>query len=376
MKNHYLTKWELYILFVELLRFQNISFSSEVYTSQVRRNLRTLASQPFFHTNQVSNNKIASDVSVYFQDRKTFSGWLSGYLSMYRKDELHRRREIFCSADNSMKRTLQLLQAYQQINSKKALIKSEMDDGTGEVIKANTKARLYEDILMLAQEGKIAIDDVFLDDSSTLRKLTGAEPKFSLRISFLKPIEVIEEKKPEPVSPIINVSVPVSVSVPVTPLISVPAAPVSTSPTLDVANTQQSTSTNAYLGISIDENKDVYFKGKKLGFSSSAKLQLKLLELLIVQKGKMLTRKKVYDHLHFTSKSKKANKNRGITDNDYSYQREGRRGPKSNPAQRYRERLKNLVKQIVSKFPVGSIEIINTDRDGVFIKQGKTEVSQ
>lgn len=39
---HYLTKWELYVLFVEYLRFQQVMFSPAVYCFKVRRQLATL----------------------------------------------------------------------------------------------------------------------------------------------------------------------------------------------------------------------------------------------------------------------------------------------------------------------------------------------
>lgn len=387
---HYLTKWEFYILFVELMRFQSISFSQEVYTFHIHRNLSTLRGLPFFclspqlskevldkisrsksfHGTPLEHNSV---INIYFHDRKCFSDWLDWYLNAYRNDELHSRRELFCSSENSMKRTMQLLRKYQQINSKKALLKAEIDDGDGGFIKTNTKSRLYEDILILAQEGKISIDDVFLDNSAVLREYMGEEsdnPSFSLRISFLQHLEPEEEQvfqMPDSAhKPFLS---PVHISVPVSVAVSVPTAKPTRMPTLEPA-VEQEKEKKSFLDIFIDENQDVYFKGKKLAFSSSAKAQIGLLKLLVSQKGKMVTRAAVYKELGYTSKSRKRNKYCDIMDD------ENKRGPKSNIQQRYRERLKNLIKQIIGKFPAGSIEIVNTDKDGVFIKPGKTEVSQ
>lgn len=379
---HYLTKWEFYVLFVELKRFQNISFSKEVYIFHIHRNLSTLRSLPFFCLcpqlskevlDKISRSKSFrgtplehnSVINICFHDRKCFSAWLELYLNAYRNDKLHSRRELFCSSENSMKQTMQLLRKYQQINSKKALLKAEIDDGAGGFIKTNTKSRLYEDILILAQEGKISIDDVFLDNSAILREYMGEEsanPSFSLRISFLQHLEPEKEQVSQ-----MPASAPKPVLAPIH--VSVPTAEPTRMPTLEPA-VEQEKEKKSFWDILIDENQDVYFKGKKLAFSSSAKAQVGLLKLLVSQKGNMMTREAVYKALGYTSKSRKRNKYRDIMDD------ENKRGPKSNIKQRYRERLKNLIKQIIGKFPAGSIEIVNTDRDGVFIKLGKTEVSQ
>ena len=50
---HYLTKWELYVLFVEYSRFQQVSFSPAVYCFKARRQLATLREQSFFNTNPI-----------------------------------------------------------------------------------------------------------------------------------------------------------------------------------------------------------------------------------------------------------------------------------------------------------------------------------
>ncbi len=348
---HYLTKWEFYILFVQLRRFQNISVSMDIFKLHLYKQLGILRKQAFFHLcpqvtiEEIRQNFLAKTVknirpveskvmNIYFQDRKGLNVWLKEYLTDYKEDRLHSRRELFCCYEQSMQRTLALLKTYSNINSKKVLLKPEIDDGSGCAIRANTRTRLYEDILILMQGGYISVDDIFLDNSKVLTSLQNYSdsPSFSLRLSFLMPIEKIEQA-----------------------LLQQPA----------------------YLGIRITEHNEVFFRDQKLEIASSAHLQITLLKFLCDNHGHSVTREAVYEALHFTSKSKKAPKHHNLYEDDFD-ERTGTRkkGPKSGIKKRYQDRLKNLIRQVLSKFPPKSIEIINTANEGVFLKLGKTEVSQ
>lgn len=92
------------------------------------------------------------------------------------------------------------------------------------------------------------------------------------------------------------------------------------------------------------------------------------MRFLIDRKGVPVSREAVYKELGYTSKTKKAPKNEMCLARD-------KKGPKSGVKKRYQDRLKKLIEPIMSKLPKG-LEIINTAKEGVFLKSGKTEVSQ
>lgn len=208
---HYLTKWELYVLFVEYLRFRAVSFSPAVYF-KVRSQLTTLRKQPFFQTHpniaedefkQILRRKNAEEIiskrsynkrfNVYFHNRKIFTQWLEDYLIDYKADRLHTRRELFSTYRQSMRRTLDLLRAYANINEKIIKLKPEIDDGEGNVLRTNTRTRLYEDILFMIQHKYLSLDDVILLNTNVLIDTESKEePVFSIHLTFLKPIEEIE----------------------------------------------------------------------------------------------------------------------------------------------------------------------------------------
>ncbi len=206
---HYLTKWELYVLFVEYLRFQQVNFSPAVYCFKARRQLATLREQSFFNTNPIitkeelkkisrtKNFKGTSlergNVGVYFKDRKAFAQWLEDYLVDYKADRLHTRRELFSTYRQSMRHTLDLLRSYSNINEKRIKLEPEIDDGEGNILRTNTRTRLYEDILFMIQHEYLSLNDVILLNTNVLTDMESKEtPVFSTHLTFLKPIDEIE----------------------------------------------------------------------------------------------------------------------------------------------------------------------------------------
>ena len=210
---HYLTKWELYILFKEYLRFQQIEFSPAVYCFKVRRQLDTLRKQPFFKTYpdvteevfkkilRTKNADIIRDKShcrhfgVYFHNIKILRSWLEDYLIDYKADKLHSRRELFCTYRQSMRHTLDLLRNYFNINEKIITLKPEMEDGEGKILRVNTRTRLYEDILFMIQYGCLSLNDVFLQNTKVLIDTDNKDevPIFSIKLRFLKTMDEIEQ---------------------------------------------------------------------------------------------------------------------------------------------------------------------------------------
>ena len=316
---HYLTKWELYVLFVEYLRFQQVNFSPAIYCFKVRRQLATLREQSFFNTNpiitkeeleQISRTKNfkgtsleRGNVGIYFKDRKVFTQWLESYLTAYQTDELHSRREQFCSHEQSMCHTLDLLKQYAKINSKKILLKDTLNDMAGNTIRANERVRLYEDILVLVQKECLTVDDIILNNPQILTDIGSKEetPLFSLRLTFLKRIGEIES---------FLRSTPVYTNLPAEE--QPKTANIDTQKILEKLNVLEvkanfrnddgEDDSNSYLGLRI-ENKKIYYENKTipLPFREGSK-EMKLVKYLIKQQTKPSHRDDLMDVIGLTAK--------------------------------------------------------------------------
>lgn len=376
---HYLTKWELYILFVEYLRFQQVSFSPTVYCFKARRQLATLREQPFFNTNpdttkeefekisRTKNFKGTSlergNVGVYFKDRKIFTQWLDDLLAAYQTDELHSRREQFCSHEQSMRHTLDLLKQYAKINSKKILLKDTLNDMAGNTIRANERVRLYEDILVLVQKECLTVDDIILNNPKILTDIGSKEetPLFSLRLTFLKPIEEIES---------FLRSTPAYTNLPAEE--QPKAENVDTQKILEKLNALEvktdsqsddgEDEPNSYLGLRI-ENKKIYYEDKTipLPFREGSK-EMKLLKHLIKQKTKPSHRDDLMDMLGLTAKKKKRKKF-NMYDNDTI------RGPKSNIRKRNLDKLRHIIKVVSNKLSDVKLKIIKTEKRCILLQK-------
>ncbi len=379
---HYLTKWELYILFVEYLRFQQVSFSPTVYCFKARRQLATLREQPFFQTNpniaedefkRILRGKNAEEIilkrshnkhfNVYFHNRKIFIQWLNCLLFAYQADELHSRREQFCSHERSMRYTLDLLKQYAKINSKKILLKDTLDDMAGNSIQASERVRLYEDILVLVQKKYLSVDDVILNNTKILidTECKDDSPLFSLRLTFLKPIEEIES---------FLRSTPVYANLPGEE--QPKAENVDTQKILEKLNALEvkadsqsddgEDEPNSYLGLRI-ENKKIYYEDKTipLPFREGSK-EMKLLKHLIKQKTKPSHRDDLMDILGLTAKKKKRKKF-NMYDNDTI------RGPKSNIRKRNLDKLRHIIKVVSNKLSDVKLKIIKTEKRCILLQK-------
>ena len=379
---HYLTKWELYVLFVEYLRFQQVSFSPAVYCFKARRQLATLREQPFFQTNpniaedefkQILREKNAEEIilkrshnkhfNVYFHNRKIFIQWLNCLLFAYQADELHSRREQFCSHERSMRHTLDLLKQYAKINSKKILLKDTLNDMAGNSIQASERVRLYEDILVLVQKKYLSVDDVILNNTKILidTECKDDSPSFSLRLTFLKPIEEIES---------FLRSTPVYANLPAEE--QPKAENVDTQKILEKLNALEvkadfqsddgEDEPNSYLGLRI-ENKKIYYEDKTipLPFREGSK-EMKLLKHLIKQKTKPSHRDDLMDVLGLTAKKKKRKKF-NMYDNDTI------RGPKSNIRKRNLDKLRHIIKVVSNKLSDVKLKIIKTEKRCILLQK-------
>lgn len=379
---HYLTKWELYILFVEYLRFQQVSFSPTVYCFKARRQLATLREQPFFQTNpniaedefkQILRGKNAEEIilkrshnkhfNVYFHNRKIFIQWLNCLLFAYQADELHSRREQFCSHEQSMRHTLDLLKQYAKINSKKILLKDTLNDMAGNTIQTSERVRLYEDILVLVQKECLSVDDVILNNTKILidTECKDDSPLFSLRLTFLKPIEEIES---------FLRNTPVYVNLPAEE--QPKAENVDTQKILEKLNALEvkadsqsddgEDEPNSYLGLRI-ENKKIYYEDKTipLPFREGSK-EMKLLKHLIKQKTKPSHRDDLMDILGLTAKKKKRKKF-NMYDNDTI------RGPKSNIRKRNLDKLRHIIKVVSNKLSDVKLKIIKTEKRCILLQK-------
>ena len=376
---HYLTKWELYVLFVEYLRFQQIPFSPAVYCFKARRQLATLREQPFFNTNpettkeefeKISRTKKFkgtslehSNLGVYFRDRKLFTQWLESYLTAYQTDELHSRREQFCSHEQSMCHTLDLLKQYAKINSKKILLKDTLNDMAGNAIRANERVRLYEDILVLVQKDCLTVDDIILNNPKILTDIGSKEetPLFSLRLTFLKRIGEIES---------FLRSTPVYTNLPAEE--QPKTENIDTQKILEKLNVLEvkanfrnddgEDGSNSYLGLRI-ENKKIYYENKTipLPFREGSK-EMKLVKYLIKQKTKPSHRDDLMDVIGLTAKKKKRKKF-NMYDNDTT------RGPQPNIRKRNLDKLRHIITVVSNKLSDVKLTIIKTEKRCILLQK-------
>ena len=376
---HYLTKWELYVLFVEYLRFQQVNFSPAVYCFKVRRQLATLREQPFFNTNPDTTKEEFEKISrikkfkgtslehsilgVYFRDRKIFAQWLESYLTAYQTDELHSRREQFCSHEQSMCHTLDLLKQYAKINSKKILLKDTLNDMAGNTIRANERVRLYEDILVLVQKECLTVDDVILNNPKILTDIGSKEetPLFSLRLTFLKPIEEIES---------FLRTTPVYTNLPAEE--QPKTENIDTKKILEKLNVLEvkanfrnddsEDDSNSYLGLRM-ENKKIYYENKTipLPFREGSK-EMKLVKYLIKQKTKPSHRDDLMDVIGLTAKKKKRKKF-NMYDNDTT------RGPQPNIRKRNLDKLRHIITVVSNKLSDVKLTIIKTEKRCILLQK-------
>lgn len=375
---HYLTKWELYVLFVEYLRFQQIPFSPAVYCFKARRQLATLREQPFFNTNpdttkeefeKISRTKKFkgtslehSNLGVYFRDRKIFTQWLESYLTAYQTDELHSRREQFCSHEQSMRHTLDLLKQYAKINSKKILLKDTLNDMAGNSIQASERVRLYEDILVLVQKKYLSVDDVILNNTKILIDTECKDdfPLFSLRLTFLKPIEEIE-------SFLRSTSVYANLPAEEQPKAeNVNSQEIlqeikSLKEQINPQNNDDEDGPNSYLGLRI-EDEEIYYKDKPepLKFRPKSK-EIKLVSFLIERKGKPVSQKRTIRRLGLTHKQNK--------EGTEAYRDERKSVSKKSARERNSDKLRHIIRVVSSKLSEVNLTIIKTDEDCIILKK-------
>lgn len=264
-------------------------------------------------------------VVVECRDRTKLEHFVGMYLKMYQSDVLRASTYTYYSYKNSMRATLKLLREYANINEKVFNIIPKFKDGE-RVLQINKATRMKEDLLILARKGFIKLNSIRMIHVPALLTDLEKEDIFpvSIAISFLTTVDYMEK----------------------------------------MLSTSQS-----YLGLSVSDDNEVYFEGKRISqFASSAKQQIELLRLLIAHQGLPVLREAVYKELGYTSKTKKAPKNEMCLARD-------KKGPKSGVKKRYQDRLKKLIEPIARKLPEG-LKIINTAKEGVFLKLGETEISQ
>lgn len=330
MERAYLSDLAMYIVLKMVIRPNEryIYFENNVY-----RRLRLVCSSLLRAGCIRINGERAEDapagtpwkVVVECRDRTKLEHFVEIYLKMYQTDMLRAPTYTYYSYTNSMRATLKLLREYANINEKVFNIIPKFKDGE-RVLQVNKATRMQEDLLILARKGFIKLDSIKMIHVPALLADLEKEGIFpvSIAISFLTTVDYMEK----------------------------------------MLSTSQS-----YLGLSVSDDNEVYFEGKRISqFTSNAKKQIGLLRLLIAMQGVPVSKETVYKELKYTSKTKKAPKNEMCLDRD-------KKGPKSGVKKRYQERLKKLIKPIVSKLPE-SLKIMNTAKEGVWLQLGETEVSQ
>lgn len=342
------TLWEMELFLVFLVVSKDnsqpfLSFPYDLFMTDYRRHFSHLLTDNLLSTTagiQLSQDAPSrlgiteKAIRIWYKEKDVFLDFVGRYLRAYEKgafDGTYNSKHYSCK--QSLRKTIELLKSYYNLHGNKFTIKPEWEDIDGKSLEIDPRTRIKEDLLLLENKKLLAISRVTVDDFEGWcipRIVMIKNMHIRTQIELLKPIEEIEK---------------------------------------EIFETKQE---KGLVGLVVNEENEVFYDGKKIKeFSSSAKQQIELLKFLISKKGVAVTRDAVFDALGFTSKAKRAPKGTSPMEKFAGV----KRGTKAGVNQRYKDRLKDLIKQVHAKLPPESIVIKNTSKEGVFIEKWSTKVS-
>ena len=296
------------------------------------------------------------------KDREALSKWLADYIEHYRNGKIIGRGTPALGYIKSLQTTLNLLHTYEENNGTSAYIRKEIDDGFGNVIRANSRSRLFEDLFVLGQEEFVSFSDIEYaygtlsnDTAATdIDKLRNNRAIIlSLTVLFNRDVNSMREKllpnvKNEAESPS-SVALPAQID------------EQHKTASAELPNDDED-NPDAYLGLRIADNKQIYFGEILLPFKRDTQ-EIKLIKYLIRRKEKPSYRDNIIEEvLKYKNNAKETPKYpikgmRGI-----------KRGPKKGFNRRKRDRFRKLVQEVSKKLAAVNLMIDTSEKRCVKIK--------
>ena len=304
----------------------------------------------------------AVGINVSCRDREALSKWLADYIEHYKNGKIIGRGTPALGYIKSIQTTLNLLHTYEENNETSAYIRREIDDGFGNLIRANSRSRLFEDLFVLGQEEFISFSDIEYaygtlsnDTAATdIDKLRNNRAIIlSLTVLFNKDVNSMWEK----LLPNVKNEAESPSSVPLSPQTDERHKTANA----DLPNDDED-NLDAYLGLRIEDNKQIYFGEMLLPFKGGTK-EIKLIKYLIRRKEKPSYRDNIIeDVLKYKNEEKHAPK----------YQRNRilgiKRGPKKGFNRRKRDRFRKLVQEVIKKLAKTNVTIDTSEKRCIKLK--------
>lgn len=227
----YLNDWALYVMLGMMNPLNKATWMDAPIYECVQSSIIPMEKRGCIQILGPSATPIFEPATVTFilTDRMKMNAFVDKYLQEYQKDALVIPTECtYYSYKNSISETLKILRGYSQINNKECTIRPIFQDGDRQ-LKVNQKTRFYEDLLLLHRKGFIELGHVSKDlfPSNTPVREQLKTLSLSIHLRFLTSVDYMEKML---------------------------------------------TTSQSYLGLSVSEDNEVYFEGKRiLQFTSSAK---------------------------------------------------------------------------------------------------------
>lgn len=103
----------------------------------------------------LGTSKNGVGINASCKDREELSNWVADYIKHYRNTKIRATGLLAFRYSKSMHATLNLLDQYEDEFGENIVLSREVDDGNGNILKANDKSRLFEDLFVLGQKGFI-----------------------------------------------------------------------------------------------------------------------------------------------------------------------------------------------------------------------------
>ena len=99
-------------------------------------------------------------INVSCKDREQLSKWLTDYIEHYKNGKIIGIGNATFKYVKSMENTLDFLDKCENIYGNSIVIEREIDEGNGNILKANKNSRLFEDLFVLGQKGFINFTNI------------------------------------------------------------------------------------------------------------------------------------------------------------------------------------------------------------------------
>ncbi len=101
----------------------------------------------------LGTSREGTGINVSCKDWKQLLNWVTDYIEYYKNTKIRGTGLLAFRYSKSMHATLNLLDQYEDEFGESIVLSREVDDGNGNILKANDKSRLFEDLFVLGQKG-------------------------------------------------------------------------------------------------------------------------------------------------------------------------------------------------------------------------------